>query len=66
MALKTHFQLVGPISLEFTDEDFAPLNMTINAYDHYIQGFQLEKGNSDNFSKVRCICLFIKVSQFTL
>ncbi|RXG68693.1 Acetylcholinesterase [Armadillidium vulgare] len=52
MALKHHFPLVGPISLEFSDEDVAPLNMSIKAYDRYIGNLDVDAPDALNLTKM--------------
>lgn len=53
MALQHHFPLVGPISLEFNDDDIAPLNMSIKAYDKYLGGLKFDAEDAQNLTKVQ-------------
>ncbi|XP_069948909.1 carboxylic ester hydrolase isoform X3 [Cherax quadricarinatus] len=51
-SLKYDFPNKGPLSLEFTEGDIAPLNQTVKIFDHYLGGVHLDIEHADRVTQM--------------
>ncbi|KAK7070209.1 Carboxylesterase 5A [Halocaridina rubra] len=51
-SLLLNFPYIGPVTLEFSENDISPLNQTIRIFDYYTGGVDLEAKDADNLTRL--------------